>query len=164
MKKGSIMAAVVAASMCFGPAVFSHPTTTTQRDATQEQNDKQFSEEELKSFVDANTRATEIRQEGREALVATIEEEDLTVDRFNELAKAHRQKKLKEVAENPEEIAAFSNAAQAIVKLKPQTKAKVKQAIEDEGLTMARYETIMKAYQQDEDLQLEIRRIVHAAK
>ncbi|MHA6248750.1 DUF4168 domain-containing protein [Pontibacter sp. CAU 1760] len=162
MKKGSIVAAVVVASMCFGPAAFSQ-TTTAQGNATQEQNDSPFSQEELKSFVAANTKATKIQKESRESLIAAIEAEELTVDRFNEMAKAHREKKLKEVAENPEEIAAFSNAAQAIVKLQPETKEKIKQAIEGEGLTMEKYDTIMKAYEQDEDLQVEIRRIVHAA-
>ncbi|MCJ8167324.1 DUF4168 domain-containing protein [Pontibacter sp. E15-1] len=161
MKKGSIAAALFAASMCFGTTAFAQQETTPATESAQASG--QFSKEELKTFLQANTNATKVEKEGREALVAAIEEESLTVDRFNELAKAHRQKKLKETAENPEEIAAFSNAAQAIVKLQPEVREKVQAAIEEQGMTMAQYKTILKAYEEDEDLQLEIRRIVHAA-
>jgi hypothetical protein len=160
MKKGSIAAAFVAASFCFGPAAFAQQETTAPAETTQQQTEQKFSEEELKSFVEANTKATEIQKEGREAVVATIEEQNLTLDRFNELAKAHQQKKLQETAENPEEIAAFSNAAQAVVKIQPETKEKVEQVIEEEGLTVEKYEAMLQAYQQDEAMQAQVRTIL----
>jgi len=164
MKKGSIAAAFVAASICFGPAAFAQQASTTPAaESAQQQTTQQFSDDELKSFVEANTKATEIQKEGREAVVAAIEGQNLTFDRFNEMVKAHQEKRLKEVAEDPKEIAAFSNAAQAVVKIQPETKEKVEAAIKEEGLTVEKYETIMKAYEQDEAVQAKIREIVNTA-
>ncbi|GAA4430488.1 hypothetical protein GCM10023188_17200 [Pontibacter saemangeumensis] len=164
MKKGSIAAAFVAASMCFGPAAFSQQATASSTETAQAQAEQKFSDEELKSFIAANTKATELQKQSREAVVAAIEENNLTSDRFNELVKAHQQKKLDAVAKNPEEVAAFSKAAQAVVKIQPETKTKIEQAIKDEGLTVEKYETILQAYEKDEAVQESIRRIVHADK
>ncbi|ARS34283.1 DUF4168 domain-containing protein [Pontibacter actiniarum] len=157
-KKGTIAAAFVATSLCFGQAAFAQQTAAPQ----EQQTSQTYSDEELRSFLDANTKATEIQKESRTALVSAIEEQDLSVDRFNELAKAHRQKKLEEVAENPEEIAAFSTAAQAIVQLQPEVKEKVEQAIEEEGLTMEEYNNILKAYKEDPAVQAQIRKVMAA--
>ena len=162
MKKGSIAVAFVAASMCFGPAAVAQQASATE--TAQEQAEQKFSEAELKSFIAANTKATEIQKEAREAVVAAIENEGLTSDRFNELVKAHQQKKLETVAKSPEEISAFSKAAKAVSLIQPDKKSKTEQAIQDQGLTVEKYETILKAYEQDEAVQESIRRIVHADK
>ncbi|PRY08838.1 uncharacterized protein DUF4168 [Pontibacter ummariensis] len=160
IKKGTLAAALVAATLSFGHAAYAQDTPSNQTEA--QQTTQKFSEEELEKFVEANTKVTEIQKEGREGIVAAIEEQKLTVDRFNELAKAHRAQKLEEVAENPEEISAFSNAAQNVVKLQPETRDKIQQAIVDSGLTKEKYDTIMQAYESDPEVQVQIRRIVHA--
>lgn len=161
-KKGTIAAVFAMASVCFGSAAYAQAADASQASEQQEQTQQQYSEDDLKKFVEANTAVTEVQKESREAMVAAIEGENLTLDRFNELAKAHRAQKLEEVAENPEEIAAFSKAAQSVVKLQPETKEKVQQAIEEKGLTVEQYEQVMKAYKQDEAVQEQIRRIVAA--
>ncbi|MDX5422426.1 MAG: DUF4168 domain-containing protein [Hymenobacteraceae bacterium] len=160
MKKGTIVAALVMGSMCFGHAAFSQETPTPQTETQQAQGPQEFSDAELESFIKANTSATEIQKASRDSIVAALEEENLTLERFNELAKAHRQKQLEEVAEGPDEIASFSSAAQQIVKIQPETKEKTQQAIEEEGLTVERYEAIMKAYQEDPAVQAKVRQLV----
>lgn len=164
MKKGSIAAAFVVASMCFGPAAFSQEASASAPATTQQQAEQKFTDDELKSFIAANTKATELQQESREKVVAAIENESLTSDRFNELVKAHQENKLKEVAKSPEEISSFSKAAKAVVLIQPETKGKIEQAIKDEGLTVEKYETILQAYEKDEAVQEQIRRIVHTEK
>ncbi|RIJ34069.1 DUF4168 domain-containing protein [Pontibacter oryzae] len=158
LKKGTIAAALVMTSLCFGHEALAQEAAGPQT----EQSEHSFSNQDLKNFLEANTKATEIQKESRTALVAAIEEQDLSVDRFNELAKAHRQKKLEEVAENPEEISAFSSAAQTIVQLQPETRQKVKEAIEEEGLTMEEYNNILKAYKEDPAVQTQIRKVMAA--
>lgn len=160
MKKGSIAAAFAAASLCFGPAALAGRVTSAPAETSPQQTEQKYSEEELKSFVEANTKATEVQKEGREEVVAAIEEQELTFDRFNELAKAHQQKKLKETAKSPEEISAFSNAAQAVVRIQPETKEKVKKAVEETGLTMEKYEAILKDYEQNETVKAQVQAIV----
>lgn len=158
LKKGTIAVALVMSSLCFGHEAFAQEAAASQT----AQSAQSFSNADLKSFLEANSKATEIQKESRTALVAAIEEQDLSVDRFNELAKAHREKKLEEVAENPEEISAFSNAAQTIVQLQPETRQKVKEAIEEEGLTMEEYNDILTAYKEDPAVQAQIREVLAA--
>lgn len=161
IKKGTIAAAFVAASMSFGSAAFAQETATPQAETQEQASADEFTEAELVMFVEANSTVTEIQKASRDSLVAAIEDENLTVDRFNELAKAHRAQKLEEVAENPEEISAFSNAAQRVVKMQPETKEKVEEAIEEEGLTVEKYEAIMAAYQNDPAVKAKISAVIN---
>ncbi|MFD3001652.1 DUF4168 domain-containing protein [Pontibacter toksunensis] len=158
IKKGTIAAAFVAVSMSFGHAAFAQQATAPK---TEQQTASKFSEADLKKFVEANTSVTEIQKASRDSLVAAIEDENLTVDRFNELAKAHQAQKLEEVAENKEEISAFSNAAQRVVKMQPETKEKIQAAIEEEGITVEQYEKIMAAYEKDPAVQAQIQAVVN---
>ncbi|WP_266204555.1 DUF4168 domain-containing protein [Pontibacter kalidii] len=160
IKKGTIAAAFVMATMCLGSAANAQEAAATPDGAAQEQAQQQYSEEDLQKFVEANTSVTDIQQTSRDTVVAVIEENSLTLERFNELAKAHRAKKLEEVAENPEEIAAFSNAAQAVVKLQPETKEKIEAAVQEHGLTMEKYNALMKAYKENPEVQNQVRKIV----
>ncbi|CAM3433229.1 DUF4168 domain-containing protein [Pontibacter korlensis] len=158
IKKGTITAALAMATMCFGSAALAQEAATP--DGTAQEQTQQYTDEELQQFVDANTSVTEIQKASRDTMVAVIEDNDLTLARFNELAKAHRAQKLDEVAENTEEIAAFSNAAQEVVKLQPETREKIQQAIEAKGLTREKYDALMKAYKEDPAVQEQIRKLV----
>ncbi|OKL39719.1 DUF4168 domain-containing protein [Pontibacter flavimaris] len=160
IKKGTIAAAFVAATMCLGSAAYAQEAAATPDGAGQEQATQQYAEEDLRKFVDANTSVTDIQKASRDTMVAVIEENSLTLERFNELAKAHRAKKLEEVAEGPEEISAFSNAAQEVVKLQPENKEKIEAAVQEHGLTMEKYTALMKAYKDDPEVQNQVRKIV----
>lgn len=157
IKKGTLAAALLFASVSFGQAAFATPVIPAQ----QEQG-AGFSNEDLQKFIEANTAVTEIKKENRTAMVEAIEEQGLSLERFNELAKAHRSKKLNDVAEGPEEIGSFSEAAQVIAKMQPEVKTKVSEAVEAEGLTMEQYNSIMKAYQSNPAVQEQIRKILAA--
>lgn len=150
--------------MCFGSAAYAQEAAATPDGAAQEQAQEKYSEEDLQKFVEANSIVTEIQKAGRDTMVAVIEENSLTLERFNELAKAHRAKKLDEVAENPEEVASFGSAAREVVKLQPLTKEKVEQAVEEQGLTMEKYNALMKAYKEDPEVQNQVRKIVAGKK
>ncbi|MBF9255446.1 DUF4168 domain-containing protein [Pontibacter sp. 172403-2] len=159
IKKGTIAAAFIVASMSYVPAAYAQQASASPTGS--QQTSSKFSDDELKKFIEANTEVTEIQQANRQAVVAAIEEQNLTLDRFNELVKAHRQQKLEEVAANPEEISAFSEAAQSVAKLQPETKEKVKQAIEKTGLTADKYKKIMQAYENNAAVQAKIAKLVN---
>lgn len=156
MKKGTIAAALLVASLGFGQTALAQDATAPQTE-TNAQDDVPFSDDDLRKFIKANTTAVELEKEGRQAVVDAISEANLTLERFNELAKANRAKKLEETAESPEEVSAFSGAVQKIVKLQPETKGKVEKAITDEGLTVAKYETILAAFQKDVAVQTKVK-------
>ncbi|TPE44216.1 DUF4168 domain-containing protein [Pontibacter mangrovi] len=157
-KTGTIAAALLVASVYFGNTAYAQEATPNA--TAQAASDQEFTDQELQSFVAANTAVTELQKASRDTMVAVIEGHSLTLERFNELAKAHRAQKLDEVAENPEEIASFSEAAQEVVKIQPETREKVQQAIEEQGLTKEKYDAMMKAYREDPEVQKQIRKIV----
>lgn len=154
LKKGTIAAAFVVASVFAGQAASAQdapaPVTQEQLDAVE------FSDDELQKFIKANTAAVELQKEGREAVVSTIEEAGLTLDRFNELAQANREKKLDEVAKDDKEKSAFGDAVRAVVKLQPENKQKVDKAITDQGLTLEQYKKIHAAFQKDKAVQTKV--------
>ncbi|WP_162054306.1 DUF4168 domain-containing protein [Pontibacter pamirensis] len=161
IKKGTIAAAFVVASMSFSHAAFAQQATTPQTETQEQASAEEFSEDVLEKFVEANSTVTEIQKASRDSLISAIESENLTVDRFNELAKAHQAQKLEEVAEGTEEISAFSSAAQRVVKMQPETKERVEEAIQEEGLTVEQYEKIMAAYQSDPVVKAKISAVIN---
>ncbi|MFD2514967.1 DUF4168 domain-containing protein [Pontibacter locisalis] len=155
MKKGTIAAAALMASMIFGQTAFAQDTAAPQ---TQEQQaDLKFSDAELEKFIEVNGKVVEIEKEGRQAMVTAIKDADLTVDRFNELAKAHRQDKLKEVAKDEAEVDAFVAAAKSLAEVQPETKKKVEEAIQEAELTVEKYDEIMTAFQKDPAVETRIK-------
>lgn len=105
-----------------------------------------FSEDELESFVDAYEEVLEIQKESEERMKEAIEKENLTMERFNEILTA-QQDPTSDSEETEEEMAAFNNAAQAIIKERQDTETKVVSAIENEGIDINTYQEIMLAYQ-----------------
>ncbi|MBC5992635.1 DUF4168 domain-containing protein [Pontibacter cellulosilyticus] len=153
LKKGTIAAAFVVASMFAGQAAFAQDT---EAPITKEQLEAvEFSDDELSKFIKANTAAVELEKQGREAVVTTIEGTGLTVDRFNELAQANRDKKLDEVAKDDEKKA-FGDAVRGVLKLRPENKQKVEKAITDQGLTLEQYNKIHAAFQKDKAVQAKV--------
>lgn len=121
--------------------------------AQQGQVQQNFSDAELQQFADANNRLMGIQQKGEQAMMNILQEEKISVDKFNELAQAHQQQKLNEVQATPEEMAAFNKAAQRMIELQPTMQKEVEAAIQKDGLSMQKYEQIMMAYRQDPALQ-----------
>ncbi|WP_439881870.1 DUF4168 domain-containing protein [Pontibacter sp. MBLB2868] len=160
MKKGTIAAAALVASMIFGQTAFAQGTATPP--AQEQQDALKFSDAELKKFIEVNGTVTELQKEGRQAMVSAIKDANLTVDRFNALAKAHRQDQLKEVAENKEEIDAFIAAAKSLAEVQPETKKKIESAIEEADLTVEKYESIMEAFQEDPAVETRIKVLLSA--
>jgi hypothetical protein len=159
MKKGTIAAAAIMASLTLGHTAFAQDETSAPQ--TQEQQDSQkFTDSDLEKFIEVNSTVTELEKEGRQAMIAAIKEANLTVARFNELAQAHRKNKLEETAESKDEVSAFGTAARNLAKVQPETKKKIEEAVQEADLTMEMYETIMAAFQKDPAVEMRIKKIL----
>jgi hypothetical protein len=93
-------------------------------------------------------------------MVAVVEEEKLSVEKFTEMAKAHQQQKLDAVTATAEEKAAFNKAAQRIMAMQPEIEQNMQQAIEKEGITLDKFEQIMLAYQQNAAIQARVQKML----
>ena len=156
--KGAAIAALVIGFTAFGTsAVAQQATPPAQQQGAAPQD---FSDADLKQFADASSRLMAVQQEGEKTMMGILEEEKLSVEKFNEMAQAHQQQKLAEVGATPEEMASFNKAAQRMMELQPAMQKDVETAIQKDGMTLEKYEQIMMVYQQDPSLQERVNKLM----
>lgn len=119
-----------------------------------------FSDEELESFASAVSQVITIQQEGQTQMMEKIEENDLTVQRFNEINMQAQQMPLEEVEATEEEIESFMSASEELETIQMGLEQMLIGAIEDEGITIEKYEEIMAEYQQNPELQQRIQELM----
>ncbi|MBX0333806.1 DUF4168 domain-containing protein [Pontibacter sp. HSC-14F20] len=124
------------------------------------QQTQTISDQDIKLFVDASTRLMELQQESEKAMLVILEEEKLSVDKFNALAQAHQQQKLAEAEGTTAEKAAFNKAIGRMMEMQPDIEKNMQSAIQKDGMTVERYEQIMLAYQQDPAVQAKIQKLM----
>ncbi|MDX5422672.1 MAG: DUF4168 domain-containing protein [Hymenobacteraceae bacterium] len=155
--KGAAVAAFILGIFSFGNVAVAQQATPP---AQQQQTQQNFSDNDLKQFAEANTRLMDVQKEGEQEMMKILEEEKLSVNKFNEMAMAHQQQKLNEVQATPEEMAAFNKAAQRMMELQPAMQKSVEEAIRKDGMTLEKYEQIMMAYRQDPALQERVNKMM----
>lgn len=111
-----------------------------------------FTDQELEQFVDVYVQVMEIQQENESRMLETIEEENLDLARFNEILQAQQQQQLKKINATPEELNAFSSAAQKIIAVQQEAQSKMEEVIA-EDLGLKAYQQIVVAYQQNPKVQ-----------
>lgn len=150
--KGAAFAALILGCTLAAPAAMAQQTAPQ----TQQAQPQNFSDADLKQFADASTRLMGVQQEGEKAMMGILEEEKLSIEKFNQMAQAHQQQKLNEVDATPEEMAAFNSAAQRMMEMQPTLQQDLEAAIQQDGMTLEKFEQIMMAYRQDPALQQRI--------
>ena len=120
-----------------------------------------YSDAELKSFVNANKRVASIQEETEQKIIDQIEEKGLTVDRFNEiLAGQQNPSKKDSIPASSGELAAFNQIAQSIVSENEKVRDRIEASIEEEGINIDTYEAIMVAYQFSPKVQQRIHKLL----
>jgi hypothetical protein len=157
--KGILVTASIIASLSIAPAAIAQQVTPQPKQSPQQETGD-FSNTELQQFVKANERAFVVQQESEKKMMGIIEEEKISLERFNEIAKAHQEQKAEEVQASKEEVEAFTKAAQRIVELQPEIHQNMVRAIEQDGLSVETFEKIMVAYQQDPTLQAKVQKLL----
>lgn len=127
-----------------------------QGDQQQQQVNTDFSEEELEDFVDVYVKASEIQQENETVMMQAIEEEDLELERFNEILTARQnQASVQDIDATPEELASFNKAAEKIMEVQQEAQTEINELIEEE-IGAEKYQQIAMAYQQSPEVQQKI--------
>lgn len=129
--------------------------STALAQVPQQELREDFKDKELESFVKASQKVNQIQAEGEAKMVKAIEEEGLTLDRFNEIL-TNQQNPQKEDDATSEELSSFNNAAQVIMQERQAMQIKMATSIEEEGIDMDTYNMIMYAYQQSPKVQQRI--------
>lgn len=119
----------------------------------QQQVEDNFSDEELEQFVNVYIQATEIQQENEAEMVQAIEEENLDINRFNEILMARQnQESATEIDATAEEMASFNSAAEKIMEVQQEAQSQIEELIENE-MGSQKYQQIVMAYQQSPEVQ-----------
>lgn len=154
--KGAAIAALILGFSTAGTVATAQQTTPPVQQGAQQN----FSDADLKQFADASSRLMVVQQEGEKTMLGILQEENLSIDKFNEMAQAHQQQKLAEVGATAEEMAAFNKAAQRMVDMQPEMQKEVEAAIQKDGMSLEKYEQIMMVYRQDPALQEKVNQMM----
>ena len=154
--KGAAIAALILGFSATGTVAVAQQITPPAQQGVQQN----FSDADLKQFADASNRLMAIQQEGEKKMIAILQEEKLSIDKFNEMAMAHQLQKIDEVQATAEEKAAFNKAAQRMMEMQPAMQKQVEDAIRKDGMSLEKYEQIMMAYRQNPALQEKVNKIM----
>ncbi|WP_277485610.1 DUF4168 domain-containing protein [Catalinimonas alkaloidigena] len=128
--------------------------------AAQQQPVKEdFTDEELKTFIQANKSVVQVQQAAEQKMMQAIEETDMDVNRFNEIATAQQDPQADAEA-SAEEMATFNEAAQKVMAVQRETQSEIAAAVEEEGMEFNEYRQIMMAYQNSPKVQEQITKLI----
>ena len=148
---------LIIALICLLPAATAWGQDTIPHTSTYVRED--FSDDELKSFLKANEKVMAIQMEGEQKMIKAIQDEGLTLDRFNQILEEQRDTS-KEAHISAEELQSFNNAAQVILEENAQIEQQAAKTIQQEGIEIETYKQIMNAYQQNPGIQNRINEMV----
>lgn len=118
-----------------------------------------YTDEQLELFAHAVQEVMQIQEEGQMEMMQAIEDNDMSIDRFNELLTESQQAGPQGVEASEEELAAFNQSINQVQALQMQMNENMMQAIADAGLDVQMYQNIMQAYEQNPELKAKIDQI-----
>jgi hypothetical protein len=116
------------------------------------------SDKELEQFAEAAQQVQIINQEVQKRMINKLEENELDVQRFNEIQQA-QQNPQQEINATKEEIKKYEASSREFEKIQVQAHQKMQQQITASGLTLPRYEEITMILQSDLELQEKFQKI-----
>lgn len=144
-------ASVFAFTLFFGVSSFAQ--TQMEMPSNQEKSEQNdIPKKELKQFASALVKVQEVNQKTQAKMIKAVETEGMTVERYNEVLQAQNQEGTESDA-TPEEQKSFEAVSTKIQSLQQESEVKMKANIEEEGLSITRYQEIAAMVQNDPELQ-----------
>ncbi|ACK69116.1 hypothetical protein PCC7424_0657 [Gloeothece citriformis PCC 7424] len=120
-----------------------------------------ISNKELQQFAQIIQKVYTVEQETTEKMVVTIQEEGMSIDRFNDIVK---WKKNSQESPNPSvsdaEMQTFDKLVTKIAQLQEQADTKIKEIFTSQELQIDRFNQILEAVRQDPSLQSQVQQIL----
>jgi hypothetical protein len=121
-------------------------------DNTLQQTEGPYTNEELRQFVNAAAKVITLQEEGQIRMLTVIQENDITLERFNEMVIEAQTIGPENINATEEELIAFNNTLIDVQLIQVQLQESMITAIQEEGLMIDRYQDIMQAYEVDPDV------------
>jgi hypothetical protein len=123
----------------------------------EEEETFRFSQEQLLNFFDANQEISAMQREMQQKMTETVEKHDLTLERFNQIARASQIGALTVGTFTDDEINAFNQVGPQISQIQREQQGMVGKILEEKGFTTTLYQEILTDYRRDENLQAHVR-------
>lgn len=140
--------------------LFSFGAVAQQNSLEQQQPQQEvvtdFEDSELQQFAKAAGKMIVIQQETEQKMIEVIEEEELDVNKFNEIMTAQQNQQTQDLEASEEDLQKFDKAATKIVQMQQEVQGEMVEAIQEEGLEPQKYEQILLAYQSDPEVKAKV--------
>jgi hypothetical protein len=117
-----------------------------------------FTRQELSHFVSAVKKVIPIQKEGQEKMVNKIRENDFTVKEYNSILSKMKEKK--DVDLPRKKMQEFNVLKAEVQKIQEKYHLKIAHTLNDEELTMDKYDEILMAYQKDPEVKSRINKLM----
>jgi len=114
----------------------------------------------LQRFATAMKEIQVIEQQVQEQMVQAVEEQGLSVKRFNEIAQGQQNPDQASANLSSEETQTFQAAVAQIGQIQQEAQGSIESAVEQEGLDIQTFNGIAQAVQQDPALQQQVMEII----
>lgn len=114
---------------------------------------EEVSDQEISNLGDAVEALEPIQTETQEKIKAAVEEEDMSYERFQQMMMAMQNPQMaQQVQITDEEKSKIQTLQPTLMKIQTEARQQMSQKIEENGLTMQRYQQIIMGAQQDPEL------------
>ncbi len=107
-----------------------------------------FTDKELKEFVNINLELMPLQEKSQEKMIEAIQASGLSLERFQALAQAQQAGNLTDAAESAEELAMFNNAGQKVMSMQEDLQKDVQKVITASKLSEQEFQQLYMAYTQ----------------
>ena len=119
-----------------------------------------FEEEVLLNFFDANQEISQLQRQTQERMAETVEQLDLTLERFNQIARANQIGALQGGAFSEQEIQAFNQLGPQVSQIQREQQMMISTILEERGFSTTSYQEVLNEYRGDQDLQAHVRELL----
>lgn len=123
------------------------------------QTEEKVSDKELKQFASAVKEIQEINQRTQMAMIGAVEDEEISVERFNEIFAASQDPN-QEVNATEEEMEKFNKVNKEIAKLQADSQKDMEEKIQKQELTLERYQEITIVVQNDQEMMQKLQELL----
>ncbi len=131
-----------------------------ENEENEEEKTFRFENESLLNFFDANQEISQLQRQTQERMAETVGQLDLTLERFNQIARANQIGALQGGAFTDEEVNAFNQLGPQISQLQREQQTMITTILEEKGFTTTSYQEVLNEYRTDQDLQAHVRELL----
>lgn len=119
----------------------------------------EVSPQELEQFAQAIEEMRSIQLESRDQVSQALQEEGISKERFQEILKAQRNPEVN-VNASQQEMQKFESASQKLADIQRNTQSQMKNAVQEQGLEVPRFQQILAAVREQPTLQQQVQQMI----